>query len=212
VNTRLCPPLLPTEAAEVHRACLEHVCNATQFLSIRRRVLAGTPDQTLADFLGIAGGDVELLPQGDGDLGRRLTRCIRHVFETGADRVICIGTDSPTMPADTLPDTVRMLDEHDLVLGPCDDGGVYVIGLARQVDGLFDEIHWGGSDVAHRLGENAVRLGLRVGWLEPWYDLDRPDDLVRALHDLTDDSTPTAESDLAHVLRRVLEAVAGRGG
>ncbi|MHC4090496.1 MAG: TIGR04282 family arsenosugar biosynthesis glycosyltransferase, partial [Planctomycetota bacterium] len=184
VKTRLYPPLLPVEAAEVHLSCIRHVCGSARPSSRIRDILAITPDHATDGFREIVGDDLEIWPQGAGDLGDRLDRCLRRAFDDGAERVICIGTDSPTMPAQTLDQAQHLLDRADLVLGPCQDGGFYLLGLRAPAKGLFERVRWGGPHVADRVSRNAARLGLRVAELDPWYDLDRPADLRRAVRDL----------------------------
>jgi rSAM/selenodomain-associated transferase 1 len=207
VKTRLCPPLRPLEAAEVHRACIQHVCWSARPSAQIRGILAITPDHATDGFREIVGDELEIWPQGGGDLGDRLGRCVRRAFDDGAERVICIGTDSPTMPAQTLEQAEHLLDRADLVLGPCQDGGFYLLGLRAPAEGLFGRVRWGGPQVADRVSRNAARLGLHVAELDSWYDLDRPADLRRAVNDLSVHDPDPRTGVLREVLGRILTAV-----
>ncbi len=211
VKTRLCPPLSGQEAAEVHSACLRYTCQIMSLSPDGKTALAISPDEPGPHLLKLIPEEMEIWPQGDGDLGARLCRCQRRAYSGGAQRVIFIGADSPTMPVERLCQAVGMLADCDVILGPCEDGGFYLLGLSQHGAGLYADVAWGGPEVSRQLCANAARLGLRVGELDPWYDIDRPADLHRALHDL--ESAPAAArggDELPATLRRVLASVAAR--
>ena len=70
----------------------------------------------------------------------------------------------------------------DLVFGPSDDGGYYLVGQRCLEPGLFRDIPWGTADV---LAATLARLDPgRVALLPSWYDVDRPDDLERLRREL----------------------------
>jgi len=121
-----------------------------------------------------------LVPQVCGDLGLRMSAAFRDLFAAGYRRVILIGSDLPTLPSDRLRDAEHALREGaDLVLGPADDGGYYLMGLTRSHDLLFSGISWGAPDVFLTTKTRAEAAGLRVKTIPPWYDVDSPADLQR---------------------------------
>ncbi len=140
-----------------------------------RRVLAFDPPGAADDFAALVGGRFELVPQADGDLGRRLARFAADQFAAGAGALVLVGADSPTLPVEYAERAFAELRQADVVLGPATDGGYYLIGFARRVPPVFDGVAWGTSralaDTVARL-EGAGRLAL----LPPWYDVDTPDD------------------------------------
>jgi glycosyltransferase A (GT-A) superfamily protein (DUF2064 family) len=69
-------------------------------------------------------------------------------------------------------------DGCDLVLGPADDGGYWLIGLHRSQPSLFSGIPWGSDRVMGCTVERAEGLGLDVGLLATRSDLDWPKDLL----------------------------------
>src|SRR4051812_29720090 len=77
VKTRLAVALGPEHAAAVARAFLLDTMERWAALKLRR-VLAFAPAEAEADFLGLARGRFALVPQGDGDLGRRLRACLER--------------------------------------------------------------------------------------------------------------------------------------
>jgi len=187
VKTRLIPPLTPVEAARIARACLEE--------SLRRFVpaaegataslyLDGDVDDSLLALCGSL--DVPVVPQSVGDLGARLRSAFRAARSGGASKVLAIGSDSPTLDPARIREAIEALDTSDIVLGPTEDGGYYLIGTRRDADGIFDGIPWSTPNVARATLARAAALGLSVQQLPAWYDLDDVASLRRARDDAGD--------------------------
>ena len=184
VNTRLCPPLSPVQAAEVQAACVRHVLAQVQASEASRLILVVSPDETQEACRTAYRTNVEVWPQGEGDLGARLTRASRRAFDSGASGVMFLGADSPTLPwslLDALPKTLRM---HDASLGPCDDGGYYYLAMAEHHPKLLRNIAWGTPRVVEQTRQRAREAGLRLHEAEVGYDIDHIADLRRAATDL----------------------------
>jgi hypothetical protein len=69
------------------------------------------------------------------------------------------------------------LEQNDLVLGPAEDGGYYLIGLRRSIPELFRGINWGTAEVLEKTVAIASYLDLAISYLPQLPDLDRPEDL-----------------------------------
>jgi len=181
VKTRMVPPLTLAQAAELHRASLLAVCEIVNQVGFAAVNVVVTPDERVDDMREIIGdAAAECRPQGEGDLGRRLVRAVDWAFSEGAGRVLVFGADSPTLPLSYIRRAVSMLDHHDAVLGPCGDGGYYLLGMNRPLAKLFDGIDWGGPQVTAQTRRRAADAGLDLALLPQWYDLDRFEDLQRA--------------------------------
>ncbi len=124
-----------------------------------------------------------LTPQEGEELGARMSAAFASLFAAGYLRVILIGSDLPTLPADRLHEAERALRAGaDVVLGPSQDGGYYLVGLTRSNDAIFKGVRWGGPDVFLQTKLRAEAAGLRVKTVAPWYDVDTPADLRRVAH------------------------------
>ena len=98
------------------------------------------------------------------------------------DRVIFLGTDTPTLPLSYIAEAQARLSHYPVVLGPVEDGGYYLLALSEPREDLFREIDWGTSSV---LEQTTAKLGSEdYTLLPPWYDVDTAADLPRLQQDL----------------------------
>jgi glycosyltransferase A (GT-A) superfamily protein (DUF2064 family) len=95
--------------------------------------------------------------------------------------VLVRNNDSPDLPGEMVTEAQEVLGSRraDVVLGPCPDGGYYLVGLRTTRPQLFDDISWSGPAVLADTLAQADRLGLTVHLLPSWPDIDTFDD-VRA--------------------------------
>lgn len=118
---------------------------------------------------------VRLFVQEGGNLGERMRRAFEDRFREGYERVVIIGSDSPTLPPGYIEQALRT--EKEVVLGPSTDGGYYLIGMKGQVTDIFEGVPWG----THRVLAETLRVlqGQRAQaeLLPVWYDVDLPEDL-----------------------------------
>ena len=126
-------------------------------------------------------GPVEVVPQGDGDLGERLSRVIEGEFRRGAGKVIVVGADCPLLREGHLADAEAALEQGDLVFGPALDGGYYLVGLNRPLRSLFENVAWGTGDVLAQSLAAAAALGIAPVKIETLSDVDEPEDLNAGL-------------------------------
>lgn len=207
--TRLCPPLTADEAATVQRACIRLLCERAFRTWPVRPKLVISPDDSESRFREFVGPFVPMMPQGEGDLGERMKRAAATALQNGSEAVIIIGSDSPTLPERLLLEAGRRLADADVVLGPADDGGVYLIALRAIHPKMFNGAQWSGDRVAEQIRAGVAASGLVVDTIEPWYDIDRYEDLSRALKDIRT-AGALDDFELRLVLESVLQASATR--
>ncbi len=204
VKTRLSPPLTPEQSCSVHEACLRCTCASLDQRKHIRRILAISPDIATESFGSFLGEDWLRWPQGDGDLGARLSRLIEQACAPLPQAVLCLGADSPTLPTNLLDEALYAIARFDVVLGPCDDGGVYVIGVSKPIEELFADVRWGGEEVFSQLRQNALNMGASIAILDGWYDIDHYQDLQRARADLLKASASASRDQLLRVIESAL--------
>lgn len=182
-KTRLIPLLGAEGAAILHRQMAEHTL--AQVRELRRENplsvevhFTGGNQQFMQNWLG---SNFILRSQQEGDLGCRMASAFQTAFSNGQSRVAIIGTDCPALSANILAQAFAVLSQHDLVLGPAQDGGYYLIGLRQFIPELFAGINWGTSEVLQKTADIAQKLDLKVTYLPLLADVDRPSDLPNAL-------------------------------
>lgn len=179
------PALGPEGAADVQRSMTEW---AMQTATDLNRYYQSQPYPLQVD-IRFTGGYVNQMQawlgdewfysdQGDGDLGQRLLAAFKSAFEQGAVAALAIGIDCPSITVEILVSAYRKLNKHDLVIGPADDGGYYLIGLRRVIPQLFEAIPWGTETVRQATLSTAQKLSLAIAHLPTLPDIDRPEDLV----------------------------------
>ncbi len=127
--------------------------------------VATSPDRP-TDWLR---GRAAAMPQGRGDLGRRLSGAARR-FPTG--RLVIIGSDTPAVGPGDVAAAFDALRGHEAVVGPARDGGYWLIGVRRSAHGPlpFDDIRWSSPDT---LADTLARLeGRRTARLRTLEDVD----------------------------------------
>jgi rSAM/selenodomain-associated transferase 1 len=174
VKTRLAPADPAWGARVAHAFLLDTVERLAAVDACR--VLAFAPAEQEADFAAVVAGRFALVPQADGDLGRRLAAFVEQQQAAGARAVVLVGTDSPTLPVGHVETAFAELERADVVLGPAADGGYYLLGCGPNRPPVFEGIAWGSGRV---LADTVAALAdprWRVAVLPPWYDLDTADD------------------------------------
>jgi len=127
-------------------------------------------------------------PQQGADLGARLHQVFMETHERGFERTVVIGSDIPHISLPIVARAIKALDEADVVLGPAEDGGYYLIAMRQPYD-VFTGIPMSTSVVSQMTIELAHRQELLVHLLEPLFDVDELPDLLRLAQLLQEDHT-----------------------
>jgi uncharacterized protein len=186
VKTRLCPPLSHREAAQLYQCFLVDKIAQVNGLQEAAPVVSYTPDESKPAFKDLAPPHFALIPQRGDDLGARLLFTFDQLFRQGYTQVIVIDSDTPTLPTAYLEEALRLIAAHenDVVLGPTEDGGYYLIGLRQAHRELFERMPWSTSQVFPETRRRSQQSGLTVTCTESWYDVDTAEDLTRLMESL----------------------------
>jgi len=191
VKTRLAADLGAEAALEIYRELGRHTLAAVCAVRHASVVVQYTPADRRAlveAWLACDAGTITLRPQCDGDLGARMASAVGEAVREGADAVVVVGTDCPSLDADVIERAFRTLERGDVGFGPAADGGYYLVALRAPHAALFHDIPWSASDTLRRTLEAAAAARLRVSLLEERMDIDTADDWRRwqAMRDATD--------------------------
>ncbi|MBV8459071.1 MAG: glycosyltransferase [Acetobacteraceae bacterium] len=194
-KTRLCPPLTPEQAGRLSGAFLR---DTTENVLVAALVAPITGYAAYAPFgaeaslrpylapgtLCVPADGKVPVPPGVEGFGRCLFHAMQRLFAPGHVAACVLSSDTPTLPTAALVRAAELLltgDDGRVVLGACDDGGYYLLGMRMLHAGLFTDIPWSTDTVAQTTRARATALGLDLLELPPWYDIDDPPSLVRLL-------------------------------
>jgi len=169
----------PVEAAALYEGLLGDTIDLVSGLRGIEMTVAVTPAAATGVVADLAPPGARMLAVEGADIGECLASATQRMLSEGFARVLALNSDGPTLPAACIEQAVELLRENDVVLGPAEDGGYYLIGLKEPQPELFRGISWSTEQVAAQTLERARTQGLTVARLPAWYDVDTPADLER---------------------------------
>lgn len=222
VKTRLVPPLTNEEAAQLNRCFLQDTgaaisacCNWLAAANPGQRNVRGiavyTPIGAESDYADILPADFSLVPQRGESFGERLYFAAEDLFKCGFASVCLIDSDSPTIPAENFINAVELLSlpGNRIVLGPCDDGGYYLIGFKQLHREVFEEVDWSTERVLEQTKQRAAQIGVDVCELPRGFDVDDRATLHRLCDELLSEN---ARDGVAPHTQKFLREVIARDG
>ena len=117
--------------------------------------------------------------QGSGDLGHRLEQAFGRAFDAGTERVVVIGADAPEVTEADVREAFLALRRDDLVIGPAEDGGYWLIGMSQPQPDLFRNQEWGTDQVCAETLRRARSRAMLVSCLRLLSDIDTEEDWKR---------------------------------
>jgi rSAM/selenodomain-associated transferase 1 len=183
VKTRLSPPLSPEAAAQLYHSFLQDILEEMARVPEVRLAAAFTPLGGRGFFANLAPPGTDLFPQEGADLGERMARAFARGFGEGFGPVLLRGSDVPDLPAAVVSEARAVLaaGQAQVAVGPCPDGGYYLVGLGEPQPRLFQGPAWSSPTVLTDTLRLARQSGLKVHLLPPWPDIDTYVDLLRFL-------------------------------
>lgn len=133
--------------------------------------------------------DIFIRTQRGDSLGEKMKNAINETFSDGFERVILMGTDVPHINKDIINKAFLALKKNNIAIGPCEDGGYYLIGIKKDTsswENLFQNIPWGTKDVLDLTLEKAKCLNISRFLLEPLFDVDTENDLNKWLKGISE--------------------------
>src|SRR5262245_57052760 len=124
---------------------------------------------------------VTICRQTAGDLGLKMLHALSAALAMGREMACIVGSDAPALPAAHL--RALCASSADVALGPCEDGGYYAIACRRTHPRMFEGVEWSSPAALAQTEHAASRCGLTVARGPIWYDIDRPEDLLRLQRD-----------------------------
>lgn len=175
-KTRLESHLKSKECAELHQAFLKDI--NSKFLNLKKiysrldLYLSFTPTDNKDLFSGIIDQEFIRISQRGSDLGERMYNAVADAYQKSNLPVIVTGSDLPLLDIDIFAEALAGLKERDIVIGPSEDGGYYLLGMQKPEKSLFDFKNWGSDSVLEQTIREASRHNLKIHFLPEISDVD----------------------------------------
>lgn len=179
-KTRLQPDLTPRQSEALSFCLLADLIKEFSLPKSFAFWLAYTPKDELDRIRHILPyGFTNTFSQTEGDLGGRMLHAMEFLFAKGYKKVALAGSDIPALTRRHVEDAFIRLEENDLVLGPTEDGGYYLIASKTSPrKTLFRLRTWGNETVLDRTRTAGEKLGQTIGSIERLRDVDTVEDLI----------------------------------
>jgi len=141
-------------------------------------------------------GAVRWLPQRGSTFAERVRSAFDDARALGYETIVAVPIDVPGLSANDLTGAFDRLRDHDHVLGPSPDGGVYLIGARVDASPLLDGVRWNTAFVFNDLLERTSS----VATLRLLRDLDRPSDLIPLRSEVEDFNARAIIASLTQVV------------
>lgn len=177
VKTRLSPPLTAAQATSLHCCFVRDTCANVSDVMQNFPVDAFavyTPAGSEPAIHAIVPSHFGLVLQRGVTFGERLFCAASDLLAMGYDGAVLVDSDSPTVPTSSLELAVSALSAGGdrATIGPCEDGGYYLLGLKFAHERLFEDIAWSSNVVCRQTCDRAQEIALPMTVLPQWYDID----------------------------------------
>src|SRR6266436_3848001 len=183
VKTRLAERLSMQAVTELYQCLLNDTIALAQALD-HLEIAVMCPASDVDDLSRAVAKTVRIVAQTGQDLAAALASVFNHFATSGQQRVIAFNSDSPHLPASVLETAFDVLKARDLVVGPTNDGGYYLVGARASHSDLFASDGMGTANALEALLTRARALELSVHLTDPFYDIDVEADLTRLAAEL----------------------------
>jgi hypothetical protein len=175
VKTRLAKSIGFENAMSIYQFLIKRVAEVTENIAVDKLVLYSDFVQMKDEFpAGIYGKGL----QHGNDIGEKMNSAFDTAFKKGYKNVALIGSDVISLSEDVITSAFENLKTKDVVFGPAQDGGYYLIGMSRHCPIVFNNIKWSTEDVLKQSIYNCKQQELQIQLLKTLSDFDRIEDAI----------------------------------
>ena len=182
VKTRLSPCLSSAERAQLQAAFIKDIVNVSLSSGFKLYVYHA-PTKDISLLTECLPNGLQTAPQTGESMGERMFNAFSEVLKKHT-KCILVGSDIPRLKTEFITAAFAKLSDHDMVIGPADDGGYYLLGLKKAERALFSLECYGSDNVLHLTLEAAKSLGLSSAAMETCSDVDVEEDLRKLADDI----------------------------
>lgn len=204
VKSRLAAEIGDSLAVKLYRHFVQDLMSRLKIINYPIFVCFSPPN-SLQDFKSWLGEENVYLPQTGENLGQKMKQAFTTIFAEQFKRAILIGSDSPDLPINLITEALEALKTYHTVIGPCFDGGYYLIGFTQEkfLPSVFEGINWSTETVFQKSIEILKENNRTIHSLPTWADVDTFSDLLEFYQ--RNKNTEFRSSQTMALLRKVLE-------
>ncbi len=174
VKTRLAKSVGDEKALEVYKHLLLHSAEISSQVNAEKQVWYTNS----IEKKDIWNGKVfKKYTQADGDLGNKMNHAFFINFKNEFEKVVIMGTDLLDIDTNLIEKAFEHLDHHDVVIGPAEDGGYYLLGMNHFIPEVFEDVEWSTSKVLKQTLEKLKHKSVML--LDEKNDIDYKEDALR---------------------------------
>ena len=181
VKTRLAKTVGDNQALAVYQALLEHTHRITAPMDRPRQVWYSNTIDTNDCW---EQGSFDKRQQSGDNLGERMQHAFQQSFNHDFQKVVLIGSDCAQLTQAVIDQAFTALDDNDVVIGPSEDGGYYLLGMRRFFGDLFAGIEWSTPTVFEETVGRVQSQGRSLELLPTLNDIDTEEDLKNSASNL----------------------------
>lgn len=174
VKTRLAKSIGDKMALSVYKKLMMHTRKVALDLKLDKRVCYS--NYIVQDDLWELERFQKARQEGE-KLGERMHNAIGKASREGYSKICVIGSDLYDLRRNILEEAYQLLDKQDVVLGPAEDGGYYLIGVNAPQQKLFENKNWGTETVLEETIADVKNMKLRFALLPVMNDIDELGDI-----------------------------------
>jgi hypothetical protein len=144
VKTRLAKTIGNEKALTIYEFLLDHTKKVTENLNCDKAVYYSVKVRE-HDLWNPA--VYQKKQQSGDDLGIRMQNAFQNSFDAGYQKVMIVGSDLIDLSEEIIENGFLQLDTNDVVIGPAEDGGYYLLGMKYLHSNIFEHKDWGTSTV-----------------------------------------------------------------
>ena len=173
VKTRLAATLGDVEALKIYQILIGHTHQVIQSIAADTYLFFSdfVPDAYETQASGFY-----LQVQEGKDLGDRMSNAFEFLFKKEYKRVLIIGTDCAVLESIHIETAIQKLELADVVIGPAEDGGYYLLGMKKLIPSLFTGMEWSTEDVLKETARRLTHENLSYIKIETLSDIEREEE------------------------------------
>ena len=180
VKTRLAKTVGETEAAEIYSIVAKYIIDKFSNSDFYNTSVYYSPpekEKEVTDWL--LNASVKFFPQRGNNLGEKISNAFENCFKKGAKNIVIVGTDCIEITSQDINQTFNTLggNNSQIVIGPANDGGYYLLGLNTFKKELFESIDWSTEKVLPQTIEKIKKNKLNYNLIHELSDIDEIEDI-----------------------------------